>query len=247
MPTTGGDLAEEVLRWRDGIKGSLKAAVSVGEIAIRFGYTANLHPPHAWRLQWEEGAVCGRRSGQFGATMSSSLEWVYISNWKSQWNWKRWIEPLIEDREVLCVVVNRTSSTCIFRFPGDKVLFCLGPLHPIRRIAICVATNKYPFCSLYCVCERMIVAGRQSQCRSEEKCQCERTPRYFEMFVMCTILINSLILSLSRPIPITDYVFMAIYTAEMAIRVVASGFIRRKHSYLRDMWNVIDFLVIFLA
>ncbi|XP_066269448.1 sodium channel protein 1 brain-like isoform X1 [Branchiostoma lanceolatum] len=114
--------------------------------------------------------------------------------------------------KVLCVVVNRTSSTCIFRFPGDKVLFCLGPLHPIRRVAICVATNKY-----------------------------------FEMFVMCTILINSLILSMSRPIPITDYVFMAIYTAEMAIRVVASGFIRRKHSYLRDMWNVIDFLVIFLA
>jgi len=44
-----------------------------------------------------------------------------------------------------------------------------------------------------------------------------------------------------------DFVFLIIYTIEMTLKIVAMGFFMREHSYLRDSWNMLDFLVVFLG
>jgi hypothetical protein len=44
-----------------------------------------------------------------------------------------------------------------------------------------------------------------------------------------------------------DFVFLIIYTIEMSLKIVAMGFFMREHSYLRDSWNMLDFLVVFLG
>ncbi|KAF9324648.1 calcium channel protein [Podila minutissima] len=45
-------------------------------------------------------------------------------------------------------------------------------------------------------------------------------------------------------IPITDYVFPAIFTVEFLIRVVADGFIFTPDAYFKTLWNKIDFFVL---
>lgn len=40
------------------------------------------------------------------------------------------------------------------------------------------------------------------------------------------------------------FVFLAIYTAEMVIKIIAKGFALNKYTYLRNPWNWLDFVVI---
>lgn len=40
------------------------------------------------------------------------------------------------------------------------------------------------------------------------------------------------------------YIFLAIYTCEMVIKVIAKGFVLNKYTYLRNPWNWLDFVVI---
>lgn len=43
------------------------------------------------------------------------------------------------------------------------------------------------------------------------------------------------------------YVFTAIYTAEMILKIISRGFILHSFSYLRDPWNWLDFIVVLLG
>lgn len=38
--------------------------------------------------------------------------------------------------------------------------------------------------------------------------------------------------------------FTAIYTTEMLLKIIAFGFVLNDGSYLRDMWNIMDFLIV---
>lgn len=40
------------------------------------------------------------------------------------------------------------------------------------------------------------------------------------------------------------YIFLAIYSCEMVIKVIAKGFVLNKYTYLRNPWNWLDFVVI---
>jgi hypothetical protein len=42
-------------------------------------------------------------------------------------------------------------------------------------------------------------------------------------------------------------VFLIIYTIEMILKIIAQGFFMRAHSYLRDTWNILDFVVVILG
>jgi len=45
----------------------------------------------------------------------------------------------------------------------------------------------------------------------------------------------------------TDIYFLTIYTIEMFIKIMALGFILNSGSYMRDNWNLLDFLIIFTS
>ena len=46
---------------------------------------------------------------------------------------------------------------------------------------------------------------------------------------------------------IIDNFFLGIYTLEMILKIIALGFFMRPHSYLRDNWNDLDFIVVILG
>lgn len=52
------------------------------------------------------------------------------------------------------------------------------------------------------------------------------------------------------PTPIIDifnYTFLALYTVEMILKVLAYGFVFNQGAYLRDYWNILDFVIVFSA
>lgn len=42
----------------------------------------------------------------------------------------------------------------------------------------------------------------------------------------------------------TEPYFLAIFTIEAALRILALGFVLHRGSYLRNMWNIMDFVVV---
>ena len=44
-----------------------------------------------------------------------------------------------------------------------------------------------------------------------------------------------------------DYVFLSLFTLEAVIRIIAMGMMLHPYSYLRDPWNVLDFVVLVLG
>jgi voltage-gated cation channel len=61
---------------------------------------------------------------------------------------------------------------------------------------------------------------------------------------MATILLNCVFLAKTEPIEEAEFFFLAIYSIEMLIKIVAKGFALNKYTYLRNPWNWLDFLVI---
>ena len=42
-------------------------------------------------------------------------------------------------------------------------------------------------------------------------------------------------------------VFLALYTTEMILKILGMGFVMNNGSYLRDGWNIIDFVVVLVC
>jgi hypothetical protein len=42
----------------------------------------------------------------------------------------------------------------------------------------------------------------------------------------------------------TDSFFLYFYTTEMCLKIISLGFVFTKNSYLRDGWNVLDFIIV---
>ncbi|XP_043260630.1 sodium channel protein 60E-like isoform X2 [Colletes gigas] len=70
------------------------------------------------------------------------------------------------------------------------------------------------------------------------------TNQYFDYVVMATIILNCAFLAMTETIEEAEYIFLAIYTAEMVIKSIAKGFVLNKYTYLRNPWNWLDFVVI---
>jgi voltage-dependent calcium channel R type alpha-1E len=72
---------------------------------------------------------------------------------------------------------------------------------------------------------------------------------------MIVIITNSIALALDDPtakssntaLTELDFVFLLLYTTEMGFKILAYGFLLNKGSYLRDMWNILDFVIVFTA
>ena len=73
----------------------------------------------------------------------------------------------------------------------------------------------------------------------------------FEGFSLCVIIFNSIMLASDDPTqPPTDFsskmdtVFLAIYSSEMGLKIMAFGFYFSKNAYIKDSWNILDFVIV---
>ncbi|XP_072130490.1 probable voltage-dependent R-type calcium channel subunit alpha-1E [Mobula birostris] len=78
--------------------------------------------------------------------------------------------------------------------------------------------------------------------------------RYFEMCILLVIAASSVALAAEDPInkdssrnqvlKYFDYVFTGVFTFEMVIKMIDIGLIFHEGSYFRDVWNILDFIVV---
>ena len=88
--------------------------------------------------------------------------------------------------------------------------------------------------------------------------------KYFEYFIIALICLSSINLAIDMPqfeieciyqkeqrrcdlrdgISTTDKVFVVFFTIEMVMKVIAFGFALHEGAYIRNQWNVLDFLVV---
>uniref|UniRef100_A0A8C6LW65 Sodium channel protein n=1 Tax=Nothobranchius furzeri TaxID=105023 RepID=A0A8C6LW65_NOTFU len=128
------------------------------------------------------------------------------------------IDPFYYKNQKTFIVLNKGKA--IFRFSATSALYIISPFHFIRSIAIKVLVHSYPFL-VVCV-----------------------------YFIMFTILTNCFFMAMSDPptwSKYLEYTFTGIYTFESAIKILARGFCLVPFTFLRDLWNWLDFIVIIMA
>ncbi len=88
---------------------------------------------------------------------------------------------------------------------------------------------------------------------------------WFDMFILMVIFANSVVLGLSdyshadaenvlldtswrnRVVSQSEPFFTAVFTFEAALKIIGMGFVMSRGSYLRDAWNILDFVVVLAA
>ncbi|KAJ8363179.1 hypothetical protein SKAU_G00120100 [Synaphobranchus kaupii] len=80
------------------------------------------------------------------------------------------------------------------------------------------------------------------------------TLRYFEMCILLVIGMSSIALAAEDPVQSNspsnnvlryfDYVFTGVFTFEMLIKMVDLGLVLHQGAYFRDLWNILDFIVV---
>uniref|UniRef100_A0A4W6ENS3 Voltage-dependent P/Q-type calcium channel subunit alpha-1A n=1 Tax=Lates calcarifer TaxID=8187 RepID=A0A4W6ENS3_LATCA len=90
--------------------------------------------------------------------------------------------------------------------------------------------------------------------RFRRACHYICTLRYFEMCILLVIAMSSIALAAEDPVwpesprnnvlRYFDYVFTGVFTFEMLIKMVDLGLVLHQGSYFRDLWNILDFIVV---
>ncbi|KAF0033695.1 hypothetical protein F2P81_013761, partial [Scophthalmus maximus] len=117
----------------------------------------------------------------------------------------------------------------------NRSLFIFGEDNVIRKYAKKITEWPYP----YSVTPRFL-----------------DTPTPFEYLILATIIANCIVLALEQHLPASDKTpmserlddtepyFIGIFCFEAGIKIIAQGFAFHKDSYLRNGWNVMDFVVV---
>ncbi|XP_049637927.1 voltage-dependent N-type calcium channel subunit alpha-1B [Suncus etruscus] len=80
------------------------------------------------------------------------------------------------------------------------------------------------------------------------------TMRYFEMVILVVIALSSIALAAEDPVQTDssrnnvlkymDYIFTGVFTFEMVIKMIDLGLLLHPGAYFRDLWNILDFIVV---
>lgn len=83
--------------------------------------------------------------------------------------------------------------------------------------------------------------------------------RYYDYFMILSIAGNSICLAMNdysdeenitrwnQRLDHVDKGFTVVYATEAVLKIIAFGFIMHRKSYMRDPWNVLDFLVVIIG
>ncbi|XP_032125359.1 voltage-dependent T-type calcium channel subunit alpha-1H isoform X4 [Sapajus apella] len=96
------------------------------------------------------------------------------------------------------------------------------------------------------------------QNRFRASCRKVITHKMFDHVVLVFIFLNCVTIALERPdidpgstervfLTVSNYIFTAIFVAEMLVKVVALGLLSGEHAYLQSSWNLLDGLLVLVS
>jgi hypothetical protein len=79
--------------------------------------------------------------------------------------------------------------------------------------------------------------------------------KVFDNICITIILVNSISLGMEDPEQVgttqlqtnMENIFLALYSVEMVLKILGLGFVFNKGAYLRDPWNILDFIIVMSA
>ncbi|MEQ2189262.1 Voltage-dependent L-type calcium channel subunit alpha-1D [Goodea atripinnis] len=83
--------------------------------------------------------------------------------------------------------------------------------------------------------------------------------RPFDIFILLAIFANCVALGVSKPFPEDDsnstnhdleqveYIFLIIFTIETFLKILAYGLVMHPSSYIRNGWNLLDFVIVIVG
>lgn len=78
--------------------------------------------------------------------------------------------------------------------------------------------------------------------------------KMFDYASITVILLNSLVMIFDDPteeptafFQTVENVFLGLYTLEMVLKIIGSGFIFAEDAYLKEPWNILDFLIVVIS
>jgi len=101
-------------------------------------------------------------------------------------------------------------------------------------------TDSFPFLNL----RKGLL--RLKTCFSET-CELIISSSVFEWFIILVILLNIVVLALEDPNEQNkgfDRFFLYVYSVEAVLKIGGLGFVLKKGTYLRDYWNIVDFVIV---
>jgi hypothetical protein len=77
----------------------------------------------------------------------------------------------------------------------------------------------------------------------------------FEATTIMVILVNSVLLAMRDPAATEEqpwentfeHIFLGLYSIEMVLKILGMGFVLGSDTYLRDSWNILDFIIVTTA
>uniref|UniRef100_A0A3Q3X1Y8 Voltage-dependent calcium channel alpha-1 subunit IQ domain-containing protein n=1 Tax=Mola mola TaxID=94237 RepID=A0A3Q3X1Y8_MOLML len=140
--------------------------------------------------------------------------------------------------------VKDDCGTCIvnpYAEVGEEYKYNASLFLPFELFSVHPSTLQLAFSPL-CICSIRRI------------CHYVVTLRYFEMTILLVIVASSIALAAEDPVCANsdrnkvlryfDYVFTGVFTFEMIIKMIDQGLILHDGSYFRDMWNILDFIVV---
>lgn len=87
-----------------------------------------------------------------------------------------------------------------------------------------------------------------------QKCHAIAFNERFDNLILAAIIVSSILLALEDPVDkdakineqllLADFFFTGLFTLEMLLKIVAMGLVLHRGAYLRDPWNILDFVVV---
>ena len=129
------------------------------------------------------------------------------------------------------------------------------PLDAAHRL---FAAPARAFAEVYASPDSLMTFSRTSELR--RACESLRNNPNFEMFIFVCVLVNGVLIALTKPEAQMDAgaraivppatgtalqaTFVVIFALEAAVKIVAMGFLIGPECYLRHYWNMLDFVVV---
>ncbi|CAD8053314.1 unnamed protein product [Paramecium primaurelia] len=128
----------------------------------------------------------------------------------------------------------------------ENINIDLVPMNEVQKALI--YEDKYPFLKIR---KRILIQLKKI---SMLAMQFTKHP-IFEFLTLLVIIFNSIMLALDDPTTnnqtqfqdLMDIIFLAVYTFEAVLKIIAMGFVLNNNAYLRDLWNILDLTVIITA
>ncbi|CAB3372667.1 Hypothetical predicted protein [Cloeon dipterum] len=137
---------------------------------------------------------------------------------------------------------------------GPSSLFILSEENPLRRYTRFIIEWPYPFHTQQLISNGKLLDSCSFDGPTATGSSTKHTP--FEYAVLLTIIANCIVLALEEHLPngdrtilaqkleLTEPYFLGIFCVEASLKILALGFVLHPRSYLRNIWNMMDFVVV---